>query len=113
MKFEPSPEDNTSQDESLDKSKYLDALSREMSEGGYTFFHRVFREHFATHEPVVINTGKMYLSYTYKAGDETMLDGITVLEGEDETETWSAVQSVAGAFDINMAFTENKIEKPI
>ncbi len=93
--------------------KYPNALSRELMEGGYTFLHRVFRNNFETKEPVVMNTGEMYLQYSFTPEDKTFMDGITILEGNKDSETWKLVSQVMGSFNLDQAFTENGINRPL
>lgn len=90
------------------------ARSRDLGEGGYTFLHRIFREHFSGgQKPVIINTGTMYLSYSWKPGDKNFTDGITILRGESSCETFSQFTSCADNFQISKAFEEGKISIPM
>lgn len=93
--------------------KYPEALSIDyLSEGGYRFLHRVFRTHFATGQPVVISTGGLYIQYEYKPGQTTFSEGLTVLEG-DNGKTIDNFMDVANRFSLDLAFSENKIERPV
>lgn len=93
------------------QKKYPESLSRSFGEGGYTFLHRVFRTHFDSGKPVVINTGKLYIQYKFEPHHTTFSEGVTVIDGEDK-ETLRLFLSVADAFSLDQAFRENKIERP-
>ncbi len=93
------------------KSKYPEALSRRaFSEGGYTFLKRVLQQAIETGKPVVINTGKNYLEYTYTEGQESFMDGIKVLEGED-SRALEAFKGVADSYVVSQGVQEIKEEK--
>ncbi|KXJ98088.1 MAG: hypothetical protein UZ19_OD1000808 [Parcubacteria bacterium OLB19] len=99
-----------------DISKYPEALSIDyMSEGGYRFLHRVFRTYFKTDSPVIINTGGLYFKYQYEKGHRTFAEGIVLLEGDKEVKqgTYNRFMNVVNSFNLDMAFDENGIERPI
>lgn len=92
----------------LDKQpthKYHDALSRNLSEGGYTFLHRVFKKNIDSGKPVVINTGNMYFQYHYEPNHSSFAQGITLLEGDDE-KTRKRFMDVVSSFDLDVAISE-------
>jgi len=97
----------------MHEDPFANAFSRDMMEGGYTFLHRVFRAHFESdRRPTVINTGEMYLSYEWAPGHETFQDGIKVLRGDPNSETFGAFSKVAATFQIDRAFQEGRIQVP-
>ena len=94
------------------QSKYPNALSLNPLEGGYTFLHRVFRTQFETNQPVVIDSGGLYIQYKFEPHHKTFAEGLRVLEG-DNPESWDAFMRVANNFSLDMAFQENNIQRPI
>ncbi len=82
-------------------------------EGGYTFFHRVFRTHFQSNrEPMIISTGDMLLAYEWKPGHTNFMDGITVREGLTTSEAYARFKEVASKFRVDQAFQEGGIPVP-
>lgn len=92
-------------------AKFPNAFSRKFTEGGYTFLHRVFRAHFATRQPVVIDSGGLYIQYAFQPDHNTFVEGLKILEGNNP-ETWEAFMSCARNFSLNTAFQENSINRP-
>src|SRR5258708_1016786 len=78
--------------------KYPDALSRNLTEGGYTFLHRVFRKNIDSGKPVIINTGNMYFQYQYLPGQTTFEQGVSLIEGDPNDETKGLFMSVVRKF---------------
>jgi hypothetical protein len=74
----------TEEDRNKLQTKYPHALSRDFGEGGYTFLKRVLRKNISTGKPVILNVGENYLIYAHSEGDKTFMDGVSLLEGQDE-----------------------------
>ncbi len=90
---------------------YANALSREpFTEGGYTFLKRVLREYLEKGGPVILKVGGLYLSYTYRTGQQTFLEGMTVLEGHDE-DALGRFREVAEKYRVEQGFQEIRDER--
>ena len=87
------------------KSEYTGALSRKFGEGGYTFLKRALQTHFATKQPIVINSGGNYLSYRYVKGQKTFMEGTILLEGDD-AESMKLFKEVADTYDVERGLNE-------
>ena len=94
------PEDNT-------EKKYSEALSRNPGEGGYAFLKRVLSGYLKLNAPIMINSGKNYFLYVYREGQSTFMDGITILENNDE-EDFEAFKSIAEGYDVSQGTKEIK-----
>ena len=80
-------------------------------EGGYTFLHRVFRTHFETREPVLIDSGGLILQYKFEPQHQTFAEGISVIKG-DNPHSLKEFMSVVNSFSLETAFQEGGIERP-
>ena len=97
-------------------AKYPDAISRKFGEGGYTMLHRVFEKNIRGGKPVVIDSGGNYIQYSYDPEHDTFEEGIKILEGDEDGESYEAFMSVASSFDLKTAideggFTREDLEK--
>lgn len=90
---------------------YPDALSRDFSEGGYTFLHRIFRKNIDSGRPVVIKTGEMYFQYQYQPGQQSFEEGLTLLEGDKNSETMELFMGVVKSFGLDVAISEGGYTK--
>ncbi len=86
--------------------KYPDALSRNLTEGGYTFLHRVFRKNLTSGQGVIINSGELYLEYKYQPDHKTFAEGLTLLEGSKDSETYDRLIGVVNNFELTTAIKE-------
>lgn len=95
-------------------SRFDNAMSRDIfKEGGYTFLHQVFNKHFESgRKETVISTVELYLAYKWEKGHKTFMDGISILKGDCNSETYKNFESCAGQFQISLAFEENQISEP-
>lgn len=93
-----------------DQPKYPDALSRRLSERGYTFLHRVFRKCIDSGKPVIINTGSLYYQYQYLPTNRTFEEGLTLVDGSDE-DTEKGFLQVVRSFELDLAIFEGGYQK--
>jgi hypothetical protein len=97
-------------------SENLGALSPEPGKGGFTFLHRVFTIYFEKHQPVLINVGNNYYSWSYQPGMVDFYDGVTL--DTEKTMNFSPshdenLRSVTKDFDIDRAFAEAGVDREL
>ena len=92
------------------RDQYPRAISRSMQEGGYTFLKRALCMNLNSGEPTVINTGDLYLSYSFAEGHQNFMDGVTVLRGGKESEVFQRFSDVANSYDVNLGVSELESE---
>lgn len=90
--------------------KYPDALSRDMTEGGYTFLHRVFRQNIDSGKPVILNTDDLYFQYNYSPKDTSFKDGLKLIDGSN-SDTEERFYSVVNDFGLELAISEGGYSK--
>jgi hypothetical protein len=90
---------------------YPNLVSRLPEEGGYTFLNKVFYTSQITGEPVTINTGSLHIQYKYEPGQASFAEGLTLLDGQEDSETFSRFMEVANTFDLEIAKAEAAAKK--
>lgn len=66
---------------------------------------RALAKALSTGQPVVINSGRNYLQYTYRTGQKNFMEGITVLEGDDKP-ALEAFRGVAEKYIVSQGVQE-------
>jgi len=94
-------------------AKYPDALSANYREGerGFTFLHRVFRKTIDSGKSVVISVKHMYFQYQYSPEHTTFEQGMTVLEGDPNSETAATFMGIVRKFSLDQAIAEGGYHK--
>jgi hypothetical protein len=77
-----------------------------ITEGGYTFLKRALRTAVEDEEQtVVVDSGGLLLTYVHNPHNETFMDGIRSIEGEDP-DSLEAFKGVAGQYFIKKGLAE-------
>ena len=66
---------------------------------------RVLKQVLENGKPVIINSGRNYLRYEYSPDQETFMDGIKVLEGDD-AHSLEAFRGVADTYKVQQGIEE-------
>jgi len=101
---------NNDQQGSSIKEKYPEAVSRKFGEGGYTFLKRVLAISLETNNPVVMSVGGNFLEYSYKDGNHAFMDGVRLIEGDDQY-SFDLFKETASAYSLEQGLAEIKSER--